>query len=266
MVKPMKKRKFLSFLSAFALVFSTAGFSNAKQQSEAEFQKLMPRTGEVNTFFGDFQVDHSFPAVDEADKIYDLMDHQRASQLYLWGLPLVGMTRWHEAYETNYSEYDYNTLLSVTRFNERRGILTANETTDYFFGFSNTKDSAVILDVPKGVFVGMIVDMWQQSPSDVGVFGPNAGAGGKHIIIGPNTPSAGVPEPEDDQKIHRVNTDQIFFVLRAIGTPEEVKEMSGKLRLYNAGQKSAIKILDGEDKFTAQYQPRGLAHGIVMKL
>lgn len=63
--------------------------------------------GDVDTFFGDFEFDHSFPAVGQADKIYDLMDHQRASQLYLWGIPLVGMTRWHEAYKDYYPKYGY---------------------------------------------------------------------------------------------------------------------------------------------------------------
>ena len=30
-----------------------------KNQSEAEFKKLMPVTGKVDTFFGDFKLDHS---------------------------------------------------------------------------------------------------------------------------------------------------------------------------------------------------------------
>jgi hypothetical protein len=36
-------------------------------QSEAEFQKLMPITGEVETYFGDFQLDHSFPTKEPED-------------------------------------------------------------------------------------------------------------------------------------------------------------------------------------------------------
>ncbi len=253
----MEKASIASFFTLFLMVGVDA---QAAQQSEEEFEQLMPITGKVDTYFGEFQLDHSFPAVGEAEKIYDLMDHQRAAQLYLWGIPLVGMTRWHEVYKENYKEYDYNTLVSVTRFNERRGILTANETTDYFFGFSNTRDAAVILDIPPGLFVGMIDDMWQQSPSDVGVFGPNAGAGGTHVIVGPSTPSDEVPAPADNLLMHRVETDRVFYVLRAIGTLEEVKALSAKLRLYNYGEKPAIKIIDGEDKYAPQYQPRGLAY------
>jgi hypothetical protein len=229
------------------------------EQTEQQFGELMPITGTVETYFGDFDLDHSFPTTDTADRIYDLMDHQRAAQLYLWGLPLVGMTRWLTAYEESYDDYGHNTLVSVRTFNERRGILTANETTDYFFGFSNTRDAAVVLEMPAGTMVGMIVDMWQESPTDVGIFGPNAGSGGTHVIVGPNTPAESLPEPGDKQLVHRIATDSVFFVLRAIGTTDEVDELSGQIRLYNHGQEPTVHIIDGEDKFTAQYQPRGLA-------
>lgn len=235
--------------------------AQAPKQSEAEFQNLMPVTGNVETFFGDFKLDHSFPAPGEADKIYDLMDHQRASQLYLWGLPLVGMTRWHQGYYDAYEDYDYNVLLDVKSFNERRGVLTANETTHYYWGFGNTRDAAVMLDVPPGLAVGMIVDMWQQSPTDLGIFGPNAGKGDNLVIVGPNTPADAIPAPEDGQDIHRISTDRVYYLMRMLGTPEEVEKAIRKVRIYNYGEEAKpIKILDGQDKFVPMYQPRGLAY------
>jgi hypothetical protein len=196
----------------FAWSCLTATFANAQDlnQTEAEFQKLMPVTGNVKTFFGDFKLDHSFPAPGEADKIYDLKDHQRASQLYLWGLPLVGMTRWHQGYYDAYEDYDYNVLLDIKSFNERRGVLTENETTHYYWGFGNTRDAAVMLEVPPGLAVGMIVDMWQQSPTDLGLFGPNAGKGDNLVIVGPNTPADAIPAPADGQDIHRISTDRVY--------------------------------------------------------
>jgi hypothetical protein len=242
------------------------------EQTEHEFGELMPINGTVETFFGSFDLDHSFPTTETADRIYDLMDHQRAAQLFLWGLPLVGMTRWLTAYEENYEDFATNTLVTVRTFNERRGILTANETTDYFFGFSDTREAAAILEIPAGAslsdltggrpgatMVGMIVDMWQESPSDVGIFGPNRGSGGKHVIVGPNTPPEAIPEPDDGVLIHRIGTDRVMYVLRAIGAPAEVEDLTSKLQVYNHGQEPSVHIIDGEDKFTAQYQPRGLA-------
>ena len=64
-------------------VSAAAWAQETRLQTESEFQELMPISGEVETFFGKFELDHSFPTKKTADDIYDLMDHQRASQLYL---------------------------------------------------------------------------------------------------------------------------------------------------------------------------------------
>jgi hypothetical protein len=231
-------------------------------QSEKEFSAAMPVTGKVKTYFGDFELDHSFPSKKSTEKIYELMDHQRASQLYLWGLPIVAMERLVQNYFENF-DYEWNTFVRVDSFNERRGYLTANETTNYALGAFNTREASVVLDVPSGVVIGMINDMWQQAPSDVGIYGPNSGHGGRHIILGPNTPHDASPEPSaigDDYKIHRISTDRGLVLLRVAGTPDEVEATWAKMRLFNYGEDSTIKVISGEDKFAPTYQPRGLAY------
>ena len=96
----------LTATAAFAEDAPTQSEPEFEQQSEAEFQKQMPITGTVETFFGEFKLDHSFPEEGEADRIYEIIDHQRASQLYLWGLPIVAMTRWHQGYKDALEDYD----------------------------------------------------------------------------------------------------------------------------------------------------------------
>jgi len=91
---------------ACALVLAATAHAQRDKQSEGEFRQLMPVTGMVETFFGGFKLEHGFPAVGEAQKIYDLMDHQRAAQLDLWGIPLVGMTRWHQGYKEPHENFD----------------------------------------------------------------------------------------------------------------------------------------------------------------
>jgi len=258
----MKTLRIITFLlfGILMITFSNSVFAqNTKQlqQSEEEFQKLMPVTGTVETFFGDFKLDHSFPAVGEADKIYELMDHQRAAQLYLWGLPIVGMTSWIQGNDNIYG-CGYNDLLYIKTFNERRGILTANETTDYFWGAANTKEGAVIIDIPEGLTVGMVNDMWEQGITDLGIFGPNTGNGGVHIFVGPNTPADKIPEPQNNQLLHRVETDQIFYVMRMLGSPKDVEMLSSKVKISNYPEKPTTKIITGQDKFLAIYQPRGI--------
>ena len=173
-------------------------------QDDKEFYEALPITGTVQSYFGDFELDHSFLTPESTDKVYDLIDHQRASQLYLWSLPIVALERLVQNYFRTF-DYEYGDFVRIESFNERRGYLTANETTNYALGVFNTEGAPAILDVPPGVIIGMVIDMWQESPTDIGIFGPNGGKGGRHIIIGPNTDLSLVPDMKDkmdDYQIH----------------------------------------------------------------
>ena len=152
-MSPTRRTIICLAVCCFSIAVATNTFAQqrdeirVKNQTEEEFGNLMPVTGKVETYFGDFDMEHSFPTAAASRRIYELMDHQRASQLYLWGLPLVAQERLVQGYFENF-DYDYNTFVRVESFNERRGYLTANETTNYALGPFNTKDAAVILEVP----------------------------------------------------------------------------------------------------------------------
>ena len=51
----------------------------------------------INTLAGEIVWDHSFPPPETAEKMYELMDFQRACQLYLWSLAIVGQAQWRPA-------------------------------------------------------------------------------------------------------------------------------------------------------------------------
>jgi hypothetical protein len=160
------------------------------------------------------------------------------------------MERVVQNYFENYEGYDWNTIVRIDTFNERRGYLTANETTNYTIGLFNTKDSAVIMDIPPGVIIGMFNDMWEQSPSDIGIYGPNAGRGGRHVIFGPNTPRDAAPDQStvgDDYKIHQLSTDRGLLLMRVTGsTPEEVEATWSKVRLFNYGEECESRRQTGQ--------------------
>ncbi|MBT3143131.1 DUF1254 domain-containing protein [Falsiruegeria litorea] len=162
--------------------------------------------------------------------------------------------------------HDYNTIVHVRTYNERRGILPPNESTEYFWGFGDTREAPVVLEMPKGVAVDVIADMWEQDPSGIGLFGPNNGKGGVHVIVGPNTPPDTLPYPANDQRNVRVETDQAFVLARLIGTPDEVKDLSEQVKFYSASEEPVGKIISGEDKYVPNYQPRGMAYWELLHL
>ncbi len=231
-------------------------------QTDEEFESAMPITGTLDTYFGQFELDHSFPTEETADKIYELIDHQRASQLYLWGLPIVAQERLAQNYFNNF-DFDYGDFVRIESFNERRGYLTANETTNYALGLFNTNGAATVLEVPPGIVVGMVIDMWQESPTDIGIFGPFSGNGGKHIIVGPNTPEHMRPDPKklgDDYQIHEVGTDRGVVLARVAGADvETVQQTWNQIQMYRFGDEPATTVHAGEDKFLPTIQPRGMA-------
>ena len=236
-------------------------------QTDEEFSNAMPLTGTVETFFGDFELEHSFPTAETADRIYELIDHQRAAQLYLWALPIVSQERLAQNYFNNF-DFDYGDFVRIESFNERRGYLTANETTNYALGLLNTKGAATVLDVPPGVVIGMIIDMWQESPTDIGIFGPFEGNGGRHVIVGPNTPQHMRPNQQkigDDFQVHEIGTDRAVVLARVAGADvETVQKTWDQIQMYRFGDDPDTTVHPGGDKFMPTIQPRGMAYWKVL--
>jgi hypothetical protein len=77
--------KALSVVTLLALVaFANAAF--------AEPTTINTRIGPL-TFTHDFE--NGYPTKETQEKLFDEMDFQRATQAYLWGLPIVAFAQWH---------------------------------------------------------------------------------------------------------------------------------------------------------------------------
>jgi hypothetical protein len=64
-----------------------------------------------DTSIGTITWDHGFTAPETADRMYDVMDLQRASQLYLWSLSIVGQAQWRAAYRENFPDFAENSFV-----------------------------------------------------------------------------------------------------------------------------------------------------------
>lgn len=125
------------------------------------------------------------PTQKTVQTLYDEMDFQRASQAYLWGIPAVGINEWRKA-QTDVFKAKNGELLSFLNFNEKLGILTPNFTTPYIVAVIDLMQSGpIVVEIPSGQMAGMIMDVWQRVLADLGVVGPDAGKGGKYLIVPP---------------------------------------------------------------------------------
>jgi len=209
-----------------------------------------------NTRIGELTFDHDYPTNPTVQHLYDTMDFQRASQLYLWGLPIVGVARWRQAYREAF-DLQPNQVLHAKTFQDRLGVLTINESTPYLFGSTNVAERPVVFDIPAGLVIGLAIDYWQQSLMDMGVFGANEGQGGRYVVVGPDTPE--IPKVEGATLITS-STNNVCFIFRLAGTPEENQAAMDGIKVYYHGDVASFDIIHANNVNAGMlHQPRGLA-------
>jgi len=137
----------------------------------------------VETRFGTLRFFDGFPDKSSVDKIYDNLDFQRAVQAYLWALPAVSQV----ANRNNILKLGpANTTVPIfeTLMDSRSIFLTANCQTVYSWLWIDLSKGPVVLEAPPKV-LGAIDDMWYRWVVDIGITGPDKGAGGKYLLLPP---------------------------------------------------------------------------------
>ena len=135
------------------------------------------------------------PTPETSQKLFDEMDFQRAVQCYLWAYPAVSFESIRVVEKSDLG-MDYNDWGIADNFVDPQSVwLTANDTTIYAFVNIDLSKGPVVVEIPPGAIVGLLDDFWQRSLSDVGLPGPDAGNGGKFLLLPPGydgeVPSSG---------------------------------------------------------------------------
>ncbi len=145
----------------------------------------MPESVEVPRV-GGLRYELGFPTPDSSRKLFDEMDFQRAVQAYMWGYPAVSFESIRVTAKRDL-DIDYYDLGIADNFVDPKSVwLTANDTTIYAFVNIDVSHGPVVIDIPPGAIVGLLDDFWQRSLADVGLPGPDAGHGGKFLLLPPD--------------------------------------------------------------------------------
>jgi len=221
--------------------------------------------GKQETVFGTLEFDHGMPTSKSAEMLYKKLDAHRATELYLWSLPIVSNATWRKQIYEKHPDYKNRSVLHIKSFEDRVGVLTINQSSEYFASFTNTDDAATIIEVPPGIVVGLITDMWQRGMTDLGVFSLNGGGGGKYILYGPRTPKDKIPDIRKARRIES-KTSNTFSLMRFIQLEDQtpVAELQKKVRVYKAGEEPSINLLPGGGKPLQNFAPRGMAYWEVL--
>jgi hypothetical protein len=146
---------------------------------------------QLNSRLGTLKFFDGFPDDVTVEKLYDNLDFQRAVQTYLLGLPAVSMVGMRNAL-TGWGPPNRTILTFETLYDSRALFLTGNCNSPYTFLWIDLHDGPLVMEVPPGV-MGMINDFWSRYVVDIGMLGPDKGAGGKYLVLPPGY-SGDLPE------------------------------------------------------------------------
>ncbi|WP_083458806.1 DUF1254 domain-containing protein [Amantichitinum ursilacus] len=218
----------------------------------------------VDTPAGKIPLQQGLPA-DQAtvDQLYDQLDYQRATQAYLWGLPIVGFNEWQKAHRNVFGAKDTD-MLVYTSVQDKLGILTPNATTPYIVGFPDlARTGPLVIDYPQGASAGGVGDFWQRPVTDMGETGPDHGKGSKYLILGPGQTA---PEGLDaaTYRVVQVPTFNMIVAFRALDAdPAKAKAVISRFNMYPYAQRAQpghTRFLRPEGRAWSQVPPRGAAY------
>ena len=160
-------------------------------------------------FLGRLEFRGGYPTEATLQELYDRLDFQRGCQAFLrhimaaavWGF-YRGLTR-----DLGMAVNE----LAVLHLDANGLLLTGNSETIYGIAILDTKPGPLVVEVPPRV-LGLLNDQWMRPMGDLGIAGPDRGAGGKYLLLPP-----GYDEEVPDGYVEaiRLRTYRQWLVMRA---------------------------------------------------
>lgn len=167
---------------------------------------------------GDLRFFDGVPLPESIETIYDLLDLTRAIEVYLNTIPGASLVAMRSGFRS--VGVDGNVLgYTDPRANSGSFLLTPNTETTYGSMFFDLRDGPVVVENPPNSLC-VVDDFWFRYLTDLGIAGPDRGAGGKYVFLPPGYEGE---EPEG-YFAFRSPTYTNWLVVRALGgVPDIVK-------------------------------------------
>jgi hypothetical protein len=185
------------------------------------------------------------PTPETAQTLRDELLFQRATQTYLWAMPLINTLGMQVGSEKAFGS-GYNVLpIWKQRLDAKTLVTTPNSDVLYAMSYVDLgKDGPLVMEAPPGL-QGILDDYWQRPipvdggkyAGDVGFAGPDRGKGGKFLLLPPGYKGV-VPE---GYFVYRSGTYNVFIFLR--GFYEDPKNLTPAVEHL---EKTKIYPLNGE--------------------
>ena len=222
------------FLLALGFTLSTVDAQQTKYKMTTEIPASITTPDVVETSLGTLRFFDGFPDAATVQKVYDNLDFQRGVQAFLNSLPAAtffGLRKGIRAIGPD----NQTALVTESLTNSRQVTFVANSETVYTCGWLDTKNGPLVIELPPEV-LGFINDFWGRNAVDLGIAGPDAGRGGKYLLLPPDFKGT----PPEGYFIARSSTYGNFIFFRGFalgGDPKQaVEESKAFYRVYTLAE------------------------------
>ena len=261
----MKTKQLITLAVTGLMVAGLIGLAYAEQERASSCKPeqkpsragrtFKPAPDKIETRFGTLNFPGGYPTEETSQKVYDELDLQRATQLYLDMYPAlsmrgiifgIGTVRDYGAKNSSY--------ISVTadRLDSKAMWLTGNTESIYaMIVFDLKVDGPTVFEAPEGL-MGPVDDANFLFAFDIGPTGMDKGKGGKYLILPPGY-KGDVP---DGYFVFKSPTYRLFSFVRAnaavVGTGEKAMEFfrkNAKVYPLKTGQEHVHQCFRGADQY-----------------
>ena len=204
-------------------------FVQAGTEAKQGWKDFKPAPDNIQTRFGTLNFPGGYPTEETSQKVYDELDLQRATQLYLDMYPALSMRGMMIGTVRDYGAKN-SSYISVTadRLDSNAMWLTGNTESIYaMIVFDLKVDGPTVFEAPEGL-MGPVDDANFLFAFDIGPTGMDKGKGGKYLILPPGY-KGDVPE---GYFVFKSPTYRLFSFVRAnaavVGTGEKAMEFFRK--------------------------------------
>jgi hypothetical protein len=141
--------------------------------------------------YGAITIKQGYPLANDIDTIKSNLQLSRATELFLWALPLNAAYAIRDGYLHASGGHYLDVIYSSNFSGSETVVPTLNNETYYAFAFMDLSKGPVVYEQPaadaKGYLFGSLSDVWQVSLTDLGVpkAAPDEGKGGKYLLLPP---------------------------------------------------------------------------------
>lgn len=206
--------------------------------------KTAPTAVTASAHAQDYEFKGGYPTPETVQKAYDDADLSRAIEAYKFFYPGVAFSAGFFALDT--VGVHPNRGAGVMQGTPNQIIFTPNSDTPYAFASLDLHVGPIVVEIPPGPLMCVVNDLNQQYVMDLGLPGPDAGKGGKHLILPPGYADQ-IPE---GYFVGRAGTFRVPLLVRAIPPKGDAKvafDMMKSIKIYPLNGTSDWRGIDWID-------------------